>query len=311
MAEPRLGLADIALTEGNTQEAIVQVEAYLKIKPDDVQGKKIAYTAYLRAGQQDKAKAISAELGDAKLNAGLAIDLYNQGALASQKNDFDTALAKFKEATDYDANLAEAWAGMGSVLYNQGKFAEALTNAEKALALKPTLQPAMRSRFLALDGLKRKQEAGVAWDAYAAIDKNGALDLLIRSAEADFKDGNLEAAEASLLRVLELNPDDPQAHLQIGLVYASSNPPEVQGAPAEVPQAGAQPSRGRNRQGHPGLPQVGAGRLAHLLEYRDRLRPRPRRRSRRGRRLERLSARGGGEPAPGRPRPRRRRRARF
>lgn len=224
MAEPRLGLADIALTEGNTQDAITQVEAYLKIKPDDVQGKKIAYTAYLRAGQQDKAKAISAELGDAKLNAGLAIDLYNQGALASQKNDFDTALAKFKEATDYDANLAEAWAGMGSVLYNQGKFAEALANAEKALALKPTLQPAMRSRFLALDGLKRKQEAGVAWDAYAAIDKNGALDLLIRSAEADFKDGNLEAAEASLLRVLGLNPDDAQAHLQIGLVYASTNP---------------------------------------------------------------------------------------
>lgn len=224
MAEPRLGLADIALTEGNTQEAITQVEAYLKAKPDDVQGKKIAYTAYLRSGQQDKAKAISAELGDTKLNQGLAIDLYNQGALASQKNDFDTALAKFKEATEYDANLAEAWAGMGSVLYNQGKFAEALTNAEKALALKPTLQPAMRSRFLALDGLKRKEEAGVAWDAYAAIDKNGALDLLVRSAEADFKDGNLEAAEASLLRVLNLNPDDPQAHLQIGLVYASTNP---------------------------------------------------------------------------------------
>lgn len=224
MPEPRLGLADIALTEGNTAEAIIQVEAFLKVKPDDVQGKKLAYSAYLRAGQQEKAKAISAELGDSKLNAGLAIDYYNQGALASQKGDFPTALAKFKEATELDPNLAEAYAGMGSVHYNQGQFAEALVNADKALALKPTLPAAMRSKFLALDGLGRKEEAGAAWDAYAPIDKKGALDLLVRSAEADFKDNNLAAAEKSLLRVLALDPEDAQAHLQIGLVYAGTNP---------------------------------------------------------------------------------------
>jgi tetratricopeptide (TPR) repeat protein len=224
MPEPRLGLADIALTEGNTAEAIVQVEAFLKVKPDDVQGKKLAYSAYLRAGQQEKAKAISAELGDSKLNAGLAIDYYNQGALASQKGDFQTAVTKFKEATDLDPNLAEAWAGMGSVHYNQGNFAEALVNADKALALKPALPAAMRSKFLALDGLGRKEEAGKAWDAYAPIDKKGALDLLVRSAEADFKNNDLKAAEASLLRVLALDPEDAQAHLQIGLVYAGTNP---------------------------------------------------------------------------------------
>ena len=224
MPEPRLGLADIALTEGNTEEAIAQVEAFLKVKPDDPQGKKLAYSAYMRAGMSEKAKAISTELGDTKLKSGLAIDYYNQGAVASQKGDFPAAVAKFKEAIELDPNLAEAYAGMGSVHYNQGQFAEALVNADKALALKPNLPAAMRSKFLALDGLGRKEEAGVAWDAYAPIDKKGALDLLVRSAEADFKNNDLKAAEASLLRVLALDPDDAQAHLQIGLVYAGTNP---------------------------------------------------------------------------------------
>lgn len=224
LAEPRLGLADIALTEGDTQEAVAQAEAFMKAKPDDEQGKRVAYSAYMRAGMLEPAKKISAELGDAKLNAGLAIDFYNQGALASQKGDFPGAVAKFKEALQYDPNLAEAWAGLAAVQYNQSLFAEALEAADKALALKPSLVPGMRSRFLALDGLGRRAEANAAWDAYAAIDKNGALDLLVRRAEVDFKDNKMELAEQSLVRVLALDPENSQAHLQIGLIYAGTNP---------------------------------------------------------------------------------------
>lgn len=223
LAEPRLGLADIALTEGNTQEAVTQIEAFRKLRPDDEQGKRVAYTAYLRAGNQAEAKKISAELGDAKLNAGLAIDLYNQGAIASQKSDFATALAKFKEAAELDPNLAEAWAGMAAVLYNQSKFAEALENAEKSLTIKPNLTQGIRSRFLALDGLGKKAEAAAAWESYAATDKKGALDLLTRRAETDFKDGNMQAAELALQKVLSLDPDNAQANLQIGLIYSGTD----------------------------------------------------------------------------------------
>lgn len=224
LAEPRLGLADIALTEGDTQEAIKQAEAFMAAKPDDEQGKRVAYSAYMRAGMLDQAKKISAELGDAKLNAGLAVDFYNQGALASQKGDFPTAVAKFKEALQYDENLAEAWAGLSAVQYNQSQFAEALEAADKALAIKPSLVTGMRTRFLSLDGLGKRTEANAAWDTYAAIDKNGALDLLVRRAEVDFKDNKMELAEQSLVRVLALDPENAQAHLQIGLIYAGTNP---------------------------------------------------------------------------------------
>lgn len=223
LAEPRLGLADIALTEGNTQEAVIQIEAFRKLRPDDEQGKRVAYTAYLRAGNQAEAKKISAELGDAKLNAGLAIDLYNQGAIASQKSDFPTALAKFKEAAELDPNLAEAWAGMAAVLYNQSQFAEALANAEKSLTIKPNLTQGIRSRFLALDGLGKSAEAAAAWDSYAATDKKGALDLLTRRAETDFKDGNMAAAELALKKVLGFDPENAQANLQIGLIYSGTD----------------------------------------------------------------------------------------
>jgi len=223
LAEPRLGLADIALTEGNAAEAVKQIEAFMALKPDDEQGKRLAYTAYLRAGMQDQAKKISAELGDAKLNAGLAVDLYNQGALASQAGNFDEALGKFKEAAELDPNLAEAFAGMAAVLYNQSHFEEALVNADKSLAIKPGLTQGMRSRFLALDGLGKGAESQAAWDAYAAIDRKGALDLLTRRADADFKDGNTAAAEAALLRVLTLDADNAQAHLQIGLLYSGTD----------------------------------------------------------------------------------------
>lgn len=223
LAEPHLGLADIYLTEAKTAEAVAEIETFMKMRPDDEQGKRLAYSAYLRAGQVDKAKKISAELGDARLNAGLAIDTYNQGATASQKGDWATALAKFNEAAALDPTLAEVHSGMASVYYNQAKFAEALAAAEKALSLKPGMAAGLRSRFLALDGLGKGPEAAAAWDAYRVVDGKGALDLMVRRAETDFKDGNMAAAEAALNRVLSIDAENPDAHLQLGLVLSGSD----------------------------------------------------------------------------------------
>jgi tetratricopeptide (TPR) repeat protein len=223
LAEPHLGLADIYLTENKTAEAVASIETFMKMRPEDEQGKRLAYTAYLRANEVEKAKKLSAELGDERLNKGLAIDTYNQGATASQKGDYVTAMAKFDEAAKLDPTLAEVHAGMASVYYNQAKFEQALAAAEKALSMKPGLTGGLRSRFLALDGLG-KAEAGAAWEAYRAVDTKGALDLMVRRAETDFKDGNMAAAQTALNRVLSIDPDNAYAHLQIGLAYSGTEP---------------------------------------------------------------------------------------
>jgi tetratricopeptide (TPR) repeat protein len=224
MAAPWLGLADIYLNaEENNSKAIEMAEKFMELSPGDEQGKRFLYAAYVRAGQRDKAKVISDELGDAKLQAGLAIDVFNQGAMASQKGDYKLAEAKFREAIELDPNLAEAHAALASALYVQLKFQEALASADQALALKPGIASGLRQRFLALDGLGKGEESGVAWEAYSKVDAKAALDLLSKRAETDFTDGNVDKAVAALNKVLGIDPNFADAHLRLGLVFSGTD----------------------------------------------------------------------------------------
>ncbi|MCG8455324.1 MAG: tetratricopeptide repeat protein [Holophagales bacterium] len=223
LAPAHLGIADIHLQQGQTEEAVAAVEMFRTLEPDDEQGKKVAYEAYRRAGLSEKAKALAEELGNPDMSAELAIGVYNEGAHASQQGDYETALAKFRQAAELDPGLAQAHSGVASIYYNQSQLDEALAAADQALGVDGENRQGLRIRYLVLDARGELEPAMAAWDAYRALDEDGAVDLLFRRATMDFEAGDTDRAREALAKVLSLRPDFARAHYQLGLVLASTD----------------------------------------------------------------------------------------
>lgn len=223
IAEPFLVLADIYLVEGAHREAADAAEKYLALKPGDQKGQMLAYEAYQKLGDQAKVDELRAALGKTDAAPQLAIQTFNEGAIANQEGDLDKAIEKFQSALGLDPDLAEAHAALAAIYYNQERYDEALAGVEKALALNPEHVTSHRVRFLILDAKGDRASADKAMASYVAVDSKGAVGLLYKRADLDFRDGQPQLARAGLLKVLELDPDMARAHYTLGLIYASDD----------------------------------------------------------------------------------------
>ncbi len=223
LAQPFLVLADIYLTEKLYNEAAAAAEQYLALQPEDHKGQLLAYEAYQKVGNHAKVDELRAVLGKTDAAPQLAIQAYNEGAMANQRGEVEAAIGKFQSALDLDPNLAEAHAALASVFYNQQRYDESLAALEQTLKLKPDHVPALRVSYLVHDTQGHLEEAGKAMDAYLALDPEGAANLLYQRADLDFRAGESGAATVALLKVLEAQPEMARAHYTLGLIYASGD----------------------------------------------------------------------------------------
>jgi len=223
LAEPYLGLTEIYLSEELYQEAAAAAEKYLTFKPDEERVRKMAYQAYLKLGNEEKVNAYRARMADSDLAPDLAVQVYNEGALASQAGDLAKAVEKFRASLGLNPEFKEAWAALSTVYYNQEDFASSLAAAEKVLGLDPVNAQGLRMRYISHDARNDVEQLPAALDAYAAVDPKGAAQILYQRADFDFRDGLVEPAQKALLKVLELDPDMARAYYTLGLIYASSD----------------------------------------------------------------------------------------
>ena len=186
--------------------------------------KRLAYEAYVGLGDEEKASALRSALGGSAQAGGLAIQAYNEGAVATQQGDLATAVARFEAALELDPELAQAWAGLASVYYNQENYSKALEAADTLLAMDSASVQGRRVRFLVQDALNNDPAAfDNAFDAYAEVDAAGAVDVLYQRADLDFRAGEMATAQKALQKILALQPDFPRAHYTLGLTYAQSD----------------------------------------------------------------------------------------
>ncbi|MDA8019065.1 MAG: tetratricopeptide repeat protein [Thermoanaerobaculia bacterium] len=222
VAEPYLGLADIALAAGKPEEGLASIEVYLERKPDDPAGQRMAYEIYRALGRMDEARALAGKLGLEGVEKDLAILVFNEGAIASRKNDDETALAKFHQAVEMDPDLGPAWAGIASIYYNQRQLEEAVEPAARSVELQPDHEPSARIHFLVLDGLGRP-EAADAWDAFRKLNQPAALELLYLRADLDFRNNATDSAQAAARQILTIDADHAGAHLLLGKILSSTD----------------------------------------------------------------------------------------
>lgn len=135
---------------------------------------------------------------------------YNEGVAALKAKDTQTATAKFEQAATVDPKLAEAHAILAGLYLEQHRPADALTAADRALALEPGKPRVMIDRYQALKALGDKQRAAQALSELAAshpgpeLARDVAVSLYNEAADA-LREKHVEDAAADLKRAIEVD----------------------------------------------------------------------------------------------------------
>jgi tetratricopeptide (TPR) repeat protein len=172
-------------------------------------------------GQVVKGGAPAGGAPEALSGTNQAISAYNEGVGAFQKNDNETAVAKFQQAAGLDPKNATIQAALAEVYLAQSKYAESAAAADKFLELDPGKVRGLKDRYDAYKGLL--SEAKVAKNAAKIEEYNAkakqAMDALVAAAPGRetavrlFNEGaeatrekRAADAEAAFRRAIQVDP---------------------------------------------------------------------------------------------------------
>jgi tetratricopeptide (TPR) repeat protein len=134
-AEARNNLGAALLQKGALDEAMAQYQEALRTDPAFADAHDNLGAALLQMGRVDDAIA---ELQKAlQLQPGLASAHSNLGVALFRKGRVDEAIAQYQTALRSDPEYGQAHNNLGTALIAEGRMAEALTQYEEALRLQP------------------------------------------------------------------------------------------------------------------------------------------------------------------------------
>ncbi len=221
--EPHLGLAEVYYREEKLAAAAASIDRYLASRSDDTSGLTLAYTIHRELGNVARAEELVDALARTDKAPALATQVYNEGVRALQTGQNDLAVAKLERASELDPNLTAPYSTLATIYYNEARFGQAHAALEKLFAIEPENTQGRRIRYLIYDALDDSAQAEKALAEYMEADPDGAVDVLYRRADMDFRAGETAKAIAALRKILALRPEHPRAHYTLGLCYASSD----------------------------------------------------------------------------------------
>ncbi len=142
-------LGNSLLTQGRMEEALVELQAAVTLKPDSPQNLCNLGTALADLGRMDeaiiqfqKAEELRPDYGPAHHNLGMALE---------QKNQLDKAMSEYQKAVELMPSYAPAHNSLGIALAKNGHLDEAITQFQEAMRLDPSLIQAQKNLKMALE----------------------------------------------------------------------------------------------------------------------------------------------------------------
>jgi tetratricopeptide (TPR) repeat protein len=118
-----------------TEEAIACYQAAIKLNPNDAEARNGLGTALVQKGQVDGAIIQFQEA--LAIRPGYAVAHYNLGNALLQKGRLEEAVTHYQTAIEINSDYAEAYINLGYALVRQGRLDEAIVQFQKALAIQP------------------------------------------------------------------------------------------------------------------------------------------------------------------------------
>jgi len=137
-----------------------------------------------------------------------SVDLYSAlGYVYTQKKDLEAALQAYQQAVKLQPKNFNNRKNLAILYQQMGRIEEAIREATEALALAPDNQKQTMQNFLAQLKASSPENAQQ-------------IQNLLAQGRQQMDAGEWTAAEATFKKVLELNPNHPQAHSALAYVYA-------------------------------------------------------------------------------------------
>ncbi len=145
--------------------------------------------------------------------------LYTEAQRAQASGDLPTATRKYEAITRLEPRMAEAYANLGNLYYEQGESARAKAAYQKALELKPEL--AGPHFFLGVIAFgEREYQAALGYLKRAADEQPSNPLIYAYLGYTNFARGSYQDAATSLEKAAELNPADIDVGYHLSKSYA-------------------------------------------------------------------------------------------
>jgi eukaryotic-like serine/threonine-protein kinase len=159
-------LGDILVDHGNIEAGLTELREAVRLRPDYWENPTALAMALYRRGRFEEAivpftRATELLPSDPLVHARL-------GAAYHQLGRLDDALRQYREAARL-GGTGPAYANIGTILYRQGKFQEALEAYDQSLQRRPGSQQTWRNKGDALNRLGRTDDARESWENAAAL----------------------------------------------------------------------------------------------------------------------------------------------
>ena len=211
-----LARGDALFEEGQINEAIRSYETAAQLQPDNA----LVFARWARALtiRRSYAKAVEKAQRAVELNANSA-DAQSALAFALDwSGQYDKALTAARKATQLAPDSAEAWAYLSEVQSDKALWDESMESAQKAVQLNGKSYVAVRNLAYAHEIRNQRQKAIELYEQAAAIAPHlSYIRVDIARNKSILKDFN--GARADLERAIQIDPQDPQAYDDLGVMY--------------------------------------------------------------------------------------------
>ncbi len=222
LSPAQMSLAQVLLDLEEYAPAAEAADRALEMSVNRADALRVKYQALRALGRNDEAEAVSLELAEADGAVASALRLYNEGGVAFQAGDKDTALAKFQQAGELNPSLTDAHHAIATLQLAKGNHEASAEAAEKALAMGSEDVRTLRVLYDAYDALGRTEQLSEIAPRLAAVDPDFGGPKLLEQAAQLWNAG--EAQKAVDLSRLALSMDSSlgKAYYFIGLHHLSS-----------------------------------------------------------------------------------------
>ncbi len=147
---------------------------------------------------------------------------YNRGLAQARAGDIDAAMPRLEQAVELEPALAPAWGLLGDLEIARGNFQRAIECGDHLTTLEGSRERGLSLRHRAFEAMGDEEGAREALRLLAAENPDAVMNSLFERGK-DLFDGNEPAAAAEIFRqVLDLQPDNAEAHYKLGLALLSA-----------------------------------------------------------------------------------------
>lgn len=206
----------------NNDRAIELAEKILEGDPLNARALGVKYDALNALGRGEEADAaldlLVANVGEVDT----ARRVYNRGLAQARAGDIEAAMPRLEQAVRLEPSLAPAWGLLADLEIARGNYQRAIECGDHLMTLEGSRERGLSLRHRAFEAMGDEDGAREALRALAAENPDAVMKSLFERGK-DLFDGNDPVAAAGVFRqVLDLQPDNAEAHYKLGLALLSA-----------------------------------------------------------------------------------------